>query len=129
MDEQQVSGDDRKGGDADEISRQMVMLHKQYGGKGPTRCKTYIEDDLIVVLLGGAYTAAEQTLFEAGRSSDVRQIRHAFEDAIEGRLIQKIEQITGRRVVAFMSASHQAPDLMLESFVLEPSSGKPSPYG
>jgi len=31
----------------------------------------------------------------------------------------EVEDLTGRRVVAFMSASHQDPDLMVEIFVLE----------
>ena len=31
-----------------------------------------------------------------------------------------IEELTGRKVIAFMNASHQDPDLSAELFVLEP---------
>jgi hypothetical protein len=34
--------------------------------------------------------------------------------------IAKIEELTGRRVTAFMSANHIDPDLAAELFVLEP---------
>lgn len=61
-----------------------------------------------------------RTLFEAGRFVDVRQMRTAFQDTMELRFSAKIEELTGREVIAFMSASHQDPDLALEAFVLRP---------
>lgn len=105
---------------AEEISREMVLLQKEFGGKGPTQCKTFIESNLILVLFGGGFTAAEQTLFEAGKFVDVRQIRTAFHDTMELRFTEKVEELSGREVLAFMAASHQDPDLVLEAFVLEP---------
>lgn len=110
---------------AEEISREMVLLQKQFGGKGPTECKTFIESSLIVVLFGGGFSAAEQTLFEAGKFVDVRQVRTAFSDSMELRFTDKIEELTGREVVAFMAASHQDPDLVLEAFVLAPQEDTP----
>ena len=104
------------------ISREMVLLQKQFAGKGPTRCKTFIEGDLIFVLFGGGYTAAEQTLYEAGRFVDVRLARTAFQDTMKLQFSRKIEELSGREVIAFMSASHQDPDLALEAFVLKPLS-------
>lgn len=98
----------------------MVLLQKEFGGKGPTQCKTFIEINLILVLFGGGFTAAEQTLFEAGKFVDVRQVRTAFSDSMELRFTEKIEELSGREVVAFMAASHQDPDLVLEAFVLAP---------
>ena len=105
---------------SEDISREMVLLQKRYGGKGPTECKTFIHTNLIVVLLSGGYSPAEQTLFEAGRFVDVRRMRTAFQDTMEGQFTDKIEELTGREVVAFMSAIHQDPDLALETFVLKP---------
>jgi uncharacterized protein YbcI len=105
---------------SEDISREMVLLQKRYGGKGPTECKTFIHTNLIVVLLSGGYSPAEQTLFEAGRFVDVRQMRTAFQDTMELQFTEKIEELTGREVIAFMSAIHQDPDLALETFVLKP---------
>ncbi len=35
-------------------------------------------------------------------------------------MIETIERLTGRMVAAFMSTSHQSPDLVGETFVFEP---------
>jgi uncharacterized protein YbcI len=105
---------------AEDISREMVLLQKEFGGRGPTECKTFIHRDLVIVMLGGGYTAAEQTLYEAGRWVDVRTMRIAFQDTMEVRFSTMIEERTGREVIAFMSANHQDPDLALEAFILKP---------
>jgi hypothetical protein len=39
---------------------------------------------------------------------------------MEGRLSKIVEDSTGRRVTAFLSASRQSPDLRAELFLLEP---------
>lgn len=106
---------------AAEISTSFVQLHKEHGGRGPTKCRTYVEDDLIIVLMRGGYTRFEDTLFEDGKWVDVRATRHAFQDTMEGRFTEAIERLTGREVAAFMSASHQRPDLQIEVFVLDGS--------
>lgn len=36
------------------------------------------------------------------------------------RFVDTVERLTGGNVLAFMSASHQDPDLAVEMFVLEP---------
>jgi uncharacterized protein YbcI len=108
-----------------QISTRFVQLIKEHSGKGPTRCRTYVEEDIVVVLLRGGYTLAEGTLFEAGKWLDVRTSRHAFQDTMEGRFTAELERMTGRQVHAFMSASHQDPDLQVEIFVLEPLGDTP----
>ena len=42
------------------------------------------------------------------------------------RLERMVEELTGRKVAAFLSASHQKPDLSAEIFVLEPEGGHSS---
>jgi uncharacterized protein YbcI len=104
-----------------EISNRVVGLFRDFAGKGPSRCKSYWAGrDLLVVLLRGGFTIAEQTLYEGGRGLSVRDSRHALQDTIEARLVEVIEGLTGRRVEAFMSTSHQDPDLQVELFLLEP---------
>ena len=39
------------------------------------------------------------------------------------RFVEVVEEIMGRRVVAFMSQTHADPDLAAEIFVLEPVAG------
>jgi uncharacterized protein YbcI len=96
-----------------------VQLLKEHADRGPTRCRTYIDDDLIIVLMRGGYSRMENTLFEDGKWLDVRRARHTFQDTMEGRFTETIERLTGREVAAFMSASHQHPDLQIEAFVLD----------
>jgi hypothetical protein len=38
---------------------------------------------------------------------------------MQGRFTETIERLAGREVAAFMSASHQRPDLQIEAFVLD----------
>lgn len=118
--------DDRPGGEVlASISTQMVQLLREAVGKGPTRCKTHwAGSDMLLVVLGGGYLTSEQTLYAAGRAADVRAGRQALQDVLEGRMRRLVEEHVGRRVVAFMSAQHQEPDLQVEIFVLEPQSGE-----
>jgi uncharacterized protein YbcI len=103
------------------VSDGVVRLQRDFSGKGPTTCKAYwAGPDILVVMLRGGFTAAEQTLFEGGHGQSVRDSRMKLQDALETRMSAMIEELTGRKVVAFMSASHQDPDLSAELFVLEP---------
>ena len=111
---------------AAEISSTFVQRVKQYADRGPTKCRTYIDDDLVIVLMRGGFSRLENTLFEDGKFLDVRTMRHAFQDTMQGRFTEVIERVAGPEVVAFMSASHQRPDLQMEVFVLD---GRPDPHG
>ena len=104
---------------AEKISRTFVQMLKEYADRGPTKCRTYIDDDLVIVLMRGGFSRLENTLFEDGKFLDVRAMRHAFQDTMEGRFTEVIERLTGKEVAAFMSASHQRPDLQIEVFVLD----------
>jgi uncharacterized protein YbcI len=51
------------------ISRRIVEVHKEHYGRGPTQAKTYHNDDLIVVLMRGGFTKAEETLRAGGMAT------------------------------------------------------------
>ena len=102
-----------------EISTAVVGLYKEHYGQGPTRCRTYLQPNLVVVVLGGGYTASEQALFEGGKWYAVREARQHWQDTMQVRFVETIERLTGRRVRAFMSANHQDPDLAVELFVTD----------
>ncbi len=102
-----------------DISTAIVGLYKKHYGKGPTHCRTYLEPDLVVVILGEGYTPGEQTLFEAGKWYEVRNSRQIWQDSMHERFVETIEELTGRRVKGFMSANRQDPDYAVELFVLE----------
>jgi uncharacterized protein YbcI len=101
------------------ISRRIVQLHKEFYGKGPTKAKTYVHDDLVVVLMRGGFTRVEETLLQEGRRDSVVRQRMDFQEVMGERFREVIREETGRNVVAMMSGSHQHPDLLGEMFVLE----------
>jgi uncharacterized protein YbcI len=103
------------------VSDGIVALFKEYYGKGPTRAKTYYEDDLVICLLRGGFTRVEETLRDAGRGHEVILQRMAFQDVMRDRFEAVIQQATGRRVIGFMSGNQQDPDMLCEIFVLAPS--------
>ena len=103
------------------ISDGMVALMKDFYGRGPTRTKTYYEDDLVVCLLRGGFSRVEQTLLEGGRGSSVIQQRMEFQEVMRERFQEVIKRATGRRVIGFMSGNQQHPDIMCEVFILAPT--------
>jgi uncharacterized protein YbcI len=118
------------------ISDGMVGLLKEFYGRGPTRTKTYFEDDLVVCLLRGGFSRVEQTLLDGGRGESVIAQRMEFQELMRARFVGVIESATGRRVIGFMSGNQQRPDIMCEVFILDPTDlvdaaevgrGKPAP--
>jgi uncharacterized protein YbcI len=104
-----------------QISDGLVTLLKEFYGRGPTRAKSYFEDDLVVCVLRGGFTRVEQTLLEGGRGSAVIRQRMEFQDVMRDRFEAVIESATGRRVVGYMSGNQQDPDIMCEVFILAPT--------
>ncbi len=104
-----------------EISNAVVGLLHEYTGRGPTRARTTIVDDLVVVVLRDALLKAERTLVDSGEALMVMNMRRAFQETMRGELTHAIESLTGRNVQAFMSANHVDPDMGVELFILEPA--------
>lgn len=104
-----------------EISNGMVRLLKEYYGRGPTRAKSYFQDDLVVCVMRGGYSRVEQTLLDGGRGTAVIQQRMEFQELMRDRFCQIVEDVTSRRVIGFMSGNQQEPDLTCEVFILAPT--------
>ena len=106
------------------ISTAAVQLLREYTGRGPTKAKTAINDDIVTLLLADTLTKAERKLAENGHAERVLQLRHDFQGVMRDELVAIVERQLGRKVIAFMSQNHIAPDLAVEVFVLEPA-GRP----
>ncbi len=102
------------------ISEGLVALLKEYYGRGPEETKTYVGEDLVVVLLRGGFTRVEQTLFDGGHGDEVIRQRMVFQAVMRTRFEEVVERATGREVLAFMSGNQQDPDMICEVFVLAP---------
>jgi uncharacterized protein YbcI len=101
------------------LSNAIVGLYKEHYGKGPTKARSYFLDDMVLCVLRGGLTRAEQTLARAGRVSAVARQRQEFQEAVREDFVGTVEAIVGRRVTAFMSTVHVDPDLNVEIFMLE----------
>jgi uncharacterized protein YbcI len=105
---------------AAQISRGIVRIWHEYTGRGPTKARTTITEDLVVVLMADTLLKAEKNLASDGRSDQVLSMRRAFQETMRPDLTELVERLTGRSVLAFMSHNHVDPDLAAELFVLVP---------
>ena len=108
------------------ISETVVRLMAEAAGRGPTRARTTIDRDLIVVVLQNSLTSGERYLADHDRTEQVLDMRRAYQDSMSTNCVAAIEDLTGRTVQAFMSANHIDPDLAAEVFILKPETAEPA---
>jgi len=101
-----------------QIARSIVRLHNEYYGRGPSKARTYIDENLIAVVLEEVFTPAEHTLIERGEASAIKDIRRRFQQIMEEEFRSIVEQVTGRKVVSFMSETDVNSDISVELFLL-----------
>jgi uncharacterized protein YbcI len=102
------------------ISTSIVKMMREHYGRGPLKAKTYALDDIIVcVLRGSGFTPLEQTMMEAGDGERIVAMRENFQDMMAKRYKDMIEQLTGRKVLAFLSQAHVEPDITIEMFFVD----------
>src|SRR5437764_2826001 len=78
------------------VSNRMVQLHKRYYGKGPTKARSYVVGDLLVCLMQGGFTRAEETLMESGQARLVHEQRGECQQALREEFVRAVEETTGR---------------------------------
>jgi uncharacterized protein YbcI len=127
-----VSAEERPQGGhlAAEISNTVVRALARTTGRGPTKAKTTLGDNGVFVVLQDSMTRGEQTLADAGEGEAVLDLRRRWQRVMKDEISREIEELTGRRVIGFMSDNHIDPDLAVEVFVLEPlpaEGGAPQP--
>jgi uncharacterized protein YbcI len=105
---------------AAKISNTVVRALSRTTGRGPTRAKTTLGDNGVFVVLQDTLTRGEQTLADAGEHEAVLDLRHRWQMIMKKDVSREIEQLTGRKVIGFMSDNHIDPDLAVEVFILEP---------
>jgi uncharacterized protein YbcI len=102
------------------ISTTVVKALARTTGRGPTKAKTTIGENGVFVVLQDSLTHGEQTLADAGEGAAVLDLRRRWQSVMQADVSREIEQLTGRKVIGFMSDNHIDPDLAVEVFVLEP---------
>ena len=110
----------RDGELAAQISKTVVRALSRTTGRGPRKARTTLGANGVFVVLQDTLTRGEQTLADAGHEEAVLDLRHRWQMVMKQDVSREIEELTGRKVIGFMSDNHIDPDLAVEVFVLEP---------
>ena len=120
--QQGESGGERRGLELSELSNAMVRLYKEQFGRGPTKARSvYAGPDAVLCTLENSFTPAEAALVRMGEHQRLRDTRMFFQYATEDEFRETVEQITGRKVRAFVSGVDVERDVSSELFYLEPT--------
>ena len=119
--EQPGTAEERRGLMMVEISNAMVHLYKDLFGRGPMKARaSYAGPDLLVATLENSLTRIERTMADAGEHERLRDLRMHFQYLGEDDFVGIVEQITGRKVRAFVSGMDTKHDVASELFYFEP---------
>jgi uncharacterized protein YbcI len=103
------------------LSNAMVSLHKEQFGRGPTRARSHFAgEDTLVCVLEDALLPAEQALVEMNQQERVQEARLFFQMATRDKFLEAVEEITGRKVIAFSSATDADAAVVWEIYNFEP---------
>jgi uncharacterized protein YbcI len=100
------------------LANAMVGLKKRYYGRGPVAAKAWLLDEYAFVAMDGGLTRNEETLLAAGRTDLVRSYRLAFQETMAETTVGAVEEILGRKVIAYHSQIVFDPTRSFEIFVL-----------
>ena len=101
------------------LKKDFVGLKKDFYGKGPTKAKTFLNDNYVFCAMEGGLTRNEEVLIAAGKADLVRSYRLAFQETVTQTSVKAVEDIVGRRVVNYHSQIVFEPTRAFEIFVLE----------
>lgn len=101
------------------ISAAMVAVVRDYTGQGPTAVNTTIRQNTVTVTLNDTLTHAERVLVKSGRRGEVLDQRSGFQGTMRAAASAAVAGLTGRAVVAIVSADHIDPQSTGEIFVLD----------
>jgi uncharacterized protein YbcI len=113
-----VTGTISRGQLAAAISNAIVGIHSKHYGKGPTKAKTYLVDDVVLTVMSDVFTTVERTLIDNGKAELVRDVRTTFQYTMRSEFTDAIQQITGREPRAFISQIDWEADIAVEVFLL-----------
>ena len=117
---EQLAAVTRQGEQLAAVTNGIVRLFREYYGRGPTKAKSYILDDRIVVcVLEDTMTTVEQTLVKNGYTDMVRQVRLKFQEAMAAPTTEAIERLSGRKVIGYHSQIVFDPEHAFEICVLD----------
>jgi uncharacterized protein YbcI len=100
------------------VSNAIVGIHSKHYGKGPTKAKTYLVDDVVITVMQDVFTTVERTLIDHDKGDLVREVRTAFQFTLRDEFTEAIQAIVGREVRGFISQIDCDADIAVEVFLL-----------
>jgi uncharacterized protein YbcI len=109
------------------ISAAIVALYARFYGHHRTTATTYLNGKIVVCVLESILTTEEDALIAEGSRGVVIDGRVAFQTETQDEFSRAVEQLTDRRVTAFLSANQTTPGVACELFFLDSSPLEPTP--
>jgi uncharacterized protein YbcI len=104
-----------------QISTQMVQLVLHYTGRGPTKARTTLDPNFVLVVLDDTLTRSERSLLAAHEEDLIRQQRRRLHELMRDEAVAIVERVLGQRVRAFLGDVSPADGVAVAVFLLEPS--------
>jgi uncharacterized protein YbcI len=101
------------------LTDELVGVQTGYLGRGPQTAFTFHRANVVVTLMHDVLTKAEKVLVQTGRHADVSEAHGLFRKEMEADFRAVVERLTGRKVLAFLSANQIEPDVAAAIFILD----------
>lgn len=101
------------------IANAVVRANKEMFGRGPTKARVIVDQNVVMCVLADCLTTAERTLVQNGRSERVALLRHEMNAVARPKLMRIVEEVTGRRVTATTAGIDLEADQQVTTFTLD----------
>jgi uncharacterized protein YbcI len=102
-----------------DVTSALVRAKATYYGKGPTKAKSYLNDEYLFCVMEDGLTANEQTLLRVGEHDFVRSYRLKWQEIMAPVLMAEISEIMGSTILSYHSQIMFDPTRLVEMFVLD----------
>ena len=102
-----------------DVTSALVRAKATYYGKGPTKAKSYLNDEYLFCVMEDGLTANEQTLLRVGEHDFVRSYRLKWQEIMAPVLMAEISEIMGSTILSYHSQILFDPTRLVEMFVLD----------
>jgi uncharacterized protein YbcI len=102
-----------------DVTSALVRAKATYYGKGPTKAKSYLNDEYLFCVMEDGLTANEQTLLRVGEHDFVRSYRLKWQEIMAPVLMAEIAEIMGSTILSYHSQIMFDPTRLVEMFVLD----------
>jgi uncharacterized protein YbcI len=101
------------------LTKALVRIQREHLDRGPANAIALHGHDVVIVVMHDVLTKAEKLLTRNGKDGDTANLRHRFQEEMEGDFRDAVERLTGRKVTAFLSGNNLDPDVAAEIFLLD----------